>query len=138
MVASGPSRHMRGVEVSHLAFSFRVLPPQLLVTSSAGRQLGRAPQLCRALGPLPSSWPLLLFVAGVRAEAAACLGASGTWIRGKTQGRQEKPLFTSLSGAPVNRLVPSNEKARPRCSRQSTSEQHSVGRFLHLCSKYHC
>lgn len=75
-----------------------------MVTSSPSNWVGRAPQFCRALGPLPSSWPLSLIMADVRAGAAAPLGASGMGVKGKVQRGQSKLLSTSLSGIPGNRL----------------------------------
>lgn len=84
------------------ALSFQLLSELVMVTSSPSNWVGRAPQLCRALGPLPSSWPLSLIMADVRAGAVASLGASGIGIKGKVQRGQRKLLFTSLSGIPGN------------------------------------
>lgn len=82
------------------ALSFQLLSELVMVTSSPSNWVGRAPRLCRALGPLPSSWPLSLIMADVRAEAAASLGASGIGIKGKVQRGAGKATFHFSFGDP--------------------------------------
>jgi hypothetical protein len=113
-VASGPSSHLRGV--NHGALSFPVLTRQLLVTSSPGRQVGRAPQLCRALGPLPSSWPLCFWSCLVWEQRLHC-----TFGRFRNVEKREDPrvagrksCFSILFLGPLwTDFFPSNETARP-------------------------
>lgn len=68
--AAAGGESQRSVE----ALSFQLLSESVMVTSSPSNWVGRAPQFCRALGPLPSSWPLSLIMADVRAGGSCTFG----------------------------------------------------------------